>query len=616
VVSVQPRPWPKPADAIVAAVRAKYARRPVPLAVQVRDRLGELYPDAEFASAFGDRGRPGWSPGRLALVTVLQLAENLTDRQAAEAARTRIDWMYALGLDLDDPGFDHSVLCEFRTRVVTHGLEEKVLDLLLARVAAEGLLGPGGKQRTDATHVVAAVRDLNRLELAGESVRACVEALAVAAPTWLAGVIDVPAWSKRYGVRVDSWRLPSSEAKREALALAYARDGYALVEACYRADAPAWLREVEAVQILRVVLLQNFTRTVTEAGVEVTRRQADRTGLPPGRFRLSSPYDPDARWGGKGDTVWNGYKVHLTETCDAADTTSGDTTSGDTTSGDTTSGDTTSGDTTSGDGLGGSRPEPATATTPAPPGRGVRPARPNLITNVATTDATVPDSAMTAPIHRSLAARALLPAEHYVDAGYPSAKLVADAARDHGIALISPMLADTSRQARAGAGYAAAAFRIDWDAQQALCPQGMASSSWSPATQRGTEAIVVKFPAQACGACPVRDHCTTATRGGRQLTLKPRLLHETLQANRAEQDTTGWQARYAVRAGVEGTMHQAIAVTGTRNARYRGRPKTHFEHVFSAVALNLLRLDAWWNGRPADRTRSSHLTRLERRLAA
>ena len=178
------------------------------------------------------------------------------------------------------------------------------------------------------------------------------------------------------------------------------------------------------------------------------------------------------------------------------------------------------------------------------------------------------------------------------------------------------MLADTSRQARAGNGFDAAAFTVDWDAQQVTCPQGQASSSWSPASQRGAEAIVVKFPASACRPCPVRDQCTTATRGGRQLTLKPRVLHETLQDNRVEQDTADWQARYTIRAGVEGTIHQAIAVTGTRNARYKGQAKTHLEHVYSAVALNLIRLEAWWNGNPLDRRRTSHLARLELALAA
>ena len=169
-MSVQPQSWPEPAPEIVAAVRAAFRRRELPLPVSVRDRLGEVFPDAEFASAFGVRGRPGWSPGRLALVTVFQMVENLTDRQAADAVRDKISWKYALGLGLDDEGFDASVLSEFRSRVVAHGLEQRVLNLLLDALKTQGLVGAGGKARSDSTHVISAVRDLNRLELAG---RAC-----------------------------------------------------------------------------------------------------------------------------------------------------------------------------------------------------------------------------------------------------------------------------------------------------------------------------------------------------------------------------------------------------------------------------------------------------------
>jgi len=128
--------------------------------------------------------------------------------------------------------------------------------------------------------------------------------------------------------------------------------------------------------------------------------------------------------------------------------------------------------------------------------------------------------------------------------------------------------------------------------------------------------VVVKFPAQVCQACPVRGQCTTASRGGRQLTLRPREIQQALDDARAQQATKHWQATYALRAGVEGTIGQAVAVTDMRQARYRGLKKIHLEHVFSAVALNLLRLDAWWNGHPMDRTRTSHLARLELALAA
>ncbi|MGW2698665.1 transposase [Streptomyces sp. NPDC001340] len=135
--------------------RAVAARGPYSLAMRVRDELGELFADAEFAEAFGSRGRPGWSPGQLALVTVLQFAENLSDRAAAHRVRYGMDLKYALGLELDDPGFDASVLSEFRTRLVEHGMEEKVLHLLLTALRDRGLVKAGGKQRTDSTRVLA-----------------------------------------------------------------------------------------------------------------------------------------------------------------------------------------------------------------------------------------------------------------------------------------------------------------------------------------------------------------------------------------------------------------------------------------------------------------------------
>jgi transposase len=187
-MSMQPSPWPEvPAE---TARIAKKAFRNGALPIRIRDELGSWCADVAFAAAYGVRGAPGISPAQLAMVTVLQFTENLTDRQAADAVRGRLDWKYCLGLTLDDEGFDFSVLSEFRTRLIAAGLEATVFDALLARLVERGLLKPGGQARTDSTHVLAAVRDLNRLELAGESVRAAAEALAAAAPDWLAGVID------------------------------------------------------------------------------------------------------------------------------------------------------------------------------------------------------------------------------------------------------------------------------------------------------------------------------------------------------------------------------------------------------------------------------------------
>ena len=188
--------------------------------MRIRDELGEVYADARFAAAFGVRGRPGISPGQLMMASVLQFSENLTDRQAAEAVRDRMTWKYALGLELEDPGFDASVLSEFRSRLVAGDLTSLALDALLERLAGLGLVRAGGRQRTDSTHVLGAIRELNRLELAGETLRAALEALAVAAPGWLAGVIG-PSWQQVYGARIDDLHLPESQAARRELMVRY-----------------------------------------------------------------------------------------------------------------------------------------------------------------------------------------------------------------------------------------------------------------------------------------------------------------------------------------------------------------------------------------------------------
>jgi transposase len=596
---MQPAAWPEPDPQIAAAIAAKYrGKRPRPLAVLIRDRLGQWLGDEAFAAAFGNRGRPGWSPSRLALVTVLQRAENLPDRQAAEAVRTRIDWQYLLGLPFDDPGFDPTVLVEFRARVADAGLEQVVLDALLERLVSAGLVKAGGKQRTDSTHVIAAVAALNRLELVGESVRAALEALAAAHPDWLEQRVCVSDFARRYGAPMTSWHPPASQAKRDELAIAYARDGYALLEAVYDSSAPAWLRELPAIDVLRRVLVQSYTRAITGDGREVVKRrekEPEGDGLPPGHLRIASPYDLDARWGVKREEFWLGYKLHVTETCDDPPPCS--------CRPDRPASQPGGGDEPGGSGAGGREHDKGCAQV----------AFPNLITNVATTDATVTDNQMTGVIHDDLAAKSLAPGRHYLDSGYLSAAVMVSALATWGIALIGPLLADTSAQARAGNGYARADFAIDYDARTVTCPQGRTSASWTPCTQRGKDAIVATFSASDCGPCPARSLCTTGRR--RQLTVLPRDLAQAQAAARAAETTIPFQADYARRAGVEGTMHQA-ASHGARRARYRGLPKTRLDHVYMATALNLLRLEAFWAGSPLDRRRTSHLARLELGLAA
>jgi transposase len=553
IMSMQPGPWPEvPAD---TARVAKRAFRKGSLAIRARDELGAWCQDEAFARAYGVRGAPGISPAQLAMVTVLQFTENLTDRQAADAVRGRLDWKYCLGLELDDEGFDFSVLSEFRSRLAAGGMEAALLEALLARLGEMGLVKAGMRQRTDSTHVLGRIRDLNRLELAGETVRAALEALAAAAPGWLATVIDA-SWQQVYGQRVDGWRLPEGKAKRAELAVRYGRDGYLLLRAAWDPAAPGWLRDLPAVQALRRIWVQQF---YAEGGEKVIWRE-DEQGLPPARSRLVSPYDLDVRYAEKRGKGWAGYKVHISETCHE------------------------------------------------PGADGGRPA-PNLITSTQTTPAPVTDAEMTGPVHDALAARGLAPGEHAADSGYASADLLA-AARARGITLLAPLLAGTSPQARSG-GYTAEMFTIDWDRQQVTCPQGAISGSWAPARNKwGTEVINVKFTLGTCRPCPARAQCTTAVRAGRTLGLRPREIHEATAAARAEQASQDWQRRYAIRAGVEGTIAQATHVTGIRRARYTGLQKTRLEHNAAAAAINLIRLDAWWTGKPLDRTRTTHLQRL------
>jgi transposase len=525
--------------------------------MRIRDNLGPLFADEEFKSAFGVRGRPGISPGRLALVSILQFAENLTDRQAAHAVRARIDVKYLLGLELTDPGFDHSVLTGFRDRLLAHGLEERVLDLLLERLAGMGLVASGGRQRTDSTHVLATVRGLNRLEFMGETLRATLEALAAAAPDWMRASMD-PAWQKRYGARVDAYRLPADEQERQQLAQQTAADGYRLLEAVFARTAPAWLREVPAVTVLRTVWVQQFTRTVIDGEQEVAWRGKD--DLPPSRVMVASPYDSEARYAKKRGSAWVGYKIHLSESCDD--------------------------------------PEASW--------------RPHLITHVITTDATVNDAMVVEEIHDRLTSKKLLPAEHLLDAGYTSAELLLTASASRGVSVVGPVRSNNTRQAAQGGGFGKSAFTIDWQAERAVCPTGATSRYWTAGVDNnGRDAIRIRFATATCAPCPVRDQCTRSTRYGRQLTVRPQEQDAVLERVRAEQSTDEWKNRYAARAGVEGTIHQAVATTGVRRTRYIGQAKTHLAHILTATAINLIRLDAWWNGIPLARTRTSRLATLD-----
>jgi transposase len=517
--------------------------------LRLRDEIGTIFDDPMFAPLFPARGQPAECPWQLALITVMQFIEGLSDCQAADAVRSRIDWKYALGLELTDPGGDASVLCEFRARLIAGNLEQALLETMLARFKERGLLKARGQQRTDSTHVLAAVRTLNRLESIGETLRAALNSLATVAPAWLADLV-APDWFERYATRVEEYRLPKGEAARTALGERIGADGHTILVAVYAPSAPAWLRELPAVQTLRRAWVHQFH---LEDDVVRWRKAAD---LPPAGTRFDSPYDTDARYGNKRSTTWTGYKVHLTETSDA-DT-------------------------------------------------------PHLITHVETTSAPVSDIDMTAPIHQALADKGLLPAAHLADAGYVDADLLISSHRDHEIDLVGPVRPDTSWQAKAGQGFDVPAFTIDWEARTVICPEGQTSFDWVPSRDSwGNDTIHIGFHRKTCAACPSRSLCTRSKTGPREITVRPQPQHEALQEVRRNQETEAWRARYGKRAGVEGTVSQAVRVFGLRRCRYLGLAKTRLQHIFTALALNVVRLDAWLTGQPLAKTRRSVFASLK-----
>ena len=178
-MSLHPQPIPPVPEETVQVARAAFPKGNIYL--QIRDTLGSIYVDEDFTDLFSAKGQPAQSPWRLALICVMQYMENLSDRQAADAVKGRIDWKYALSLSLEDSGFDFSLLSEFRKRLIERSSEELLLNRILEQLREKGLIKGHKRQRTDSTHILAAIRPLNLLETLGETMRAALNSLAVVA---------------------------------------------------------------------------------------------------------------------------------------------------------------------------------------------------------------------------------------------------------------------------------------------------------------------------------------------------------------------------------------------------------------------------------------------------
>ena len=559
-MSLRPQPLPLVPEDTARVARAAF-RRGNPY-VLLRDRLGPVFADADFADLYPRHGQPAYAPWRLALVTLMQFREGLSDRGAADAVRGRIDWKYLLALDLDDAGFDFSVLCEFRVRLLQRDAAERLLGRLLDAAREGGLLKTRGRSRTDSTHVLSAVRALNRLELLAETLRAALNAIAAVAPGWLRSIAPAD-WHERYDRRIEDARLPSTPAKREAYAAQVGADGVRLLDALDGAEAPEGVRELPAIGVLRRVWARHFERVEpgsTDGGAggrshgsagPVRLRPAQGRG--PGD-RVESPYDTEARFRSKHSTNWTGYMVHFTETCDAE--------------------------------------------------------APRLIVHAEATPANVHEAMRTEAIHAALAAEGLAPSEHLVDAGYVSGSHIVAAHERHRTELVGPPRPDLSWQARTEGALHAADFAVDWENQRVRCPENRTSTTWGEYTDKasGQSYIRAGFSPADCRPCPSRSRCTRAA--ARRLGLLPRPEHEAVAAARARLKTEAGRQLYSQRRGVEGTISQSVRAFGLRRARYRGLTKTTLQSVATAAAIDLDRLAAWFAGRPLAPTRTSRFAAL------
>jgi transposase len=537
-MSLQPQPIQEIPDETARIAHAAFPKGNIYM--KMRDEMEVFNEDADFAALFPNVGQPAEVPWRLAMISIMQFIENLTDRQTSEAVRGRIDWKYALSLEFGDPGFDFSVLSEFRSRLIQGGAENILLEELLVRFKGRGWLKGRGRQRTDATHVLAAIHGLNRLELVGRTLQATLEELAKLEPEWLKAQISAE-WFDRYSRMIDEYRLPKKETERQALAEVIGRDGRHLIDRLAAPEAPRELGQLSIIQTLRQVWAEQYT---LDQGQPHWRNKDD---LPPSGERIVSPYDPEARYSMKRDITWVGYKVHLTETCDED--------------------------------------------------------LPHLITHVETSVATTQDINSLGTIHQDLATQDLLPAEHLVDMGYGSGDSIHTSQKEYGDDLFCPVHNDTSWQAQTPGAYDQSVFEIDWQSHQVTCPTGITSLSW--VTNKSSHGQPTH-----CVPCLERTRCTRSQSAGRELTLIPQDAYIALQKARQRQQNPDFARQYAGRAGIEGSLSQAVCTLGLRHSRYFGLAKTHLQHILIAAAMNVIRIVSWLDEVPRSKTRISHFAAL------
>jgi transposase len=377
--------------------------------------------------------------------------------------------------------------------------------------------------------------------------RHALNVLAEVAPSWLLEHME-PEWAERYEKRFSDFRLPKDEKKRRELAEAIGADGRRLLEGVYAQSALPWLGALDAIETLRRVWLQHY-----HAHEQQTPWRADGE-LPPSALLITSPYDVEARYSRKKSTAWNGYKVHFTETCEA-DT-------------------------------------------------------PHLIVEVTPTSSTMADGDIVEDLHARLDEQQMLPDQHLMDMGYVDAEVLAESQARYQVDIVGPVMPDTSWASKEAGRFDHSQFLIDWQAKRVVCPAGQTSRDWGHIPDRhGKPSLRVRFPLRLCRSCPLHAQCTPVA--AKVLILRPdEASYHALGAARKRETTPEFRKLYAKRAGVEGTVAQAVRTCEMRQARYIGSQKLRLQAFFTATAMNVLRAVVWLKGNRPASTPVSRFARL------
>jgi transposase len=498
----------------------------------VGNEIDQIVSDEDFLDMYATEGRPAVNPVVLALVSIFQFLEKLPDRAAAEAVVMRLDWKYALRQELTWTGFHYSDLCNFRKRLLEHGREWVVFERLVAYLRDRGYIKGRGKQRTDATKILGFVARLSRLELVWETIRLALGALVRTDTSWVGRYVPV-SFVDTYSQR--RWDFRVGQAKIQQRMGEAGQEGYWLLEQVEGHGSDELKALVEIEQLGRV-LEEQFTRGEDGKMPPRPRRQAKGDVI-------TTPHDPEVRYGYKGGQGWVGYKLQVTETADEG---------------------------------------------------------PRFITDVEIVPAMRQDNQCLAAIQDRLVERGIPPGKQYVDQAYMSGYHIADSL-SKGIDLRGYVREGNLSKPE---GFRLRDFRIDVQQRQVICPAGMKQAKWVRAKPGVNNLIAyhVQFGPQ-CQLCPhFGPGLCTDKPNGRHLGINA--YHDLIQARRLETDTEAFRQEMQIRAGIEGTVSEMVRSHGLRRSRYRGTRKNQLQVLFGATATNLKRLahclflSAWVPSRP------------------